>query len=104
MIIKIGRDPKNDYAIDNMSVSRKHATLEITDGRIVLSDIGSKSGTFLAKGGRLERITYMEVSERDVVLLGSERVVIRDIIRAVTEKNREVVYERNPLTGEVIKK
>jgi pSer/pThr/pTyr-binding forkhead associated (FHA) protein len=103
VIIKIGRDPKNDYAIDNKSVSRQHATLEITEGRIVLSD-SSKSGTYLARSGRLERITYMEVAERDVVLFGSERVVVRDIIRAVTEKNRAVVYERNPLTGEVVKK
>lgn len=104
MIIRIGRDPKNDFIVDNMTVSRHHATLEVTEGRIVLTDVGSKSGTYVAVNGALERVSYKEVSDRDVILLGNERLVIRDIIRKITERNREVVYERNPLTGEIIKK
>ncbi len=104
MIIKLGRDPKNDFAIDNKSVSRSHATLEVTDGRIVLSDVGSKSGTYVVRNDRIERVSYVEVSDRDTILLGNERLVVRDVIRSVNEKNRAVVYERNPLTGEVIKK
>lgn len=103
MIITIGRGPKNDIVLENRTVSREHATLEVVDGRILVTDLGSRSGTYLAVGDKLHRATYHEVKEEHVILFGSERCLVGDLIRRITEKNREVVYRRNPLTGEIIK-
>lgn len=103
MIIRIGRGPKNDIILANPTVSREHATLEVTEGRILITDLGSKSGTYLAQGEKLHRATYHEVKEHHTVLFGSERCVVGDLIRQITERNREIVYRRNPLTGEIIK-
>ncbi len=103
MIIRIGRNAKNDIVLDNQTVSREHATIEVGEGRIVINDLGSKSGTYLAVGDKLRRATYHEVREDDIVLFGSERRCVGDLIREVAEKNREAVYRRNPLTGEIVK-
>ena len=103
MLIRIGRSADNDIVIDNPTVSRKHATLDITDGRIVVTDLGSKSGTYLAVDDALKRATYHEVQEDQIILFGSESRRVGDLIREVAEKNREAVYRRNPLTGEIVK-
>ena len=103
MIIKIGRGPRNDIILKNQTVSREHATLEVTDGRILITDLGSKSGTYLAVGKKLKRATLHEVKEHQIVFFGDERCLVRDLIRKIAEQNREAVYRRNPLTGEIIK-
>lgn len=104
MIIKIGRGPSNDFVVNNMTVSRQHAVLEIIDGHIVIKDAGSKSGTYVVVGDSIEKTTYKEVTERDVIIVGDEKLYVRDIIAAVSKKNREAVYKRNPMTGEIVKK
>ncbi len=104
MKITIGRAPGNDIVIENRTVSREHAKLSITDGRIVVTDLNSSSGTYLYEDGDLRRISYHEVSDNDILLFGDERCLVRDLIEQVKPKHREVVYERNPLTGEIIRK
>jgi len=104
MIIKIGRSNDNDYVISNMTVSRRHAELEITDGHIVIKDNGSGSGTYVLVQGKLERTTYKQVSEHDIIVVGNERLIVGEIIANMSKRNRDAVYKRNPLTGEVVKK
>jgi FHA domain len=41
----IGRTPENDLAIDNSSLSRRHAVIENFDGVVQVSDCGSQNGT-----------------------------------------------------------
>ncbi len=45
--ITIGRDPDCDISIDNVAVSRTHATLALTDGQWMLADQQSGNGTFV---------------------------------------------------------
>lgn len=45
--IKIGRDSDSDIKINDVSVSRKHATLVLRSGKIVVQDCRSKFGTLL---------------------------------------------------------
>ncbi len=59
--LRIGRDPQNDVVLPNPNVSRFHADLLATDGRIELRDLGSSNGT------RLDG----ELVERGVVEPGS---------------------------------
>ena len=43
----IGRSKENDIIIDEASVSRHHATIIQTVSGIVISDNGSRNGTFI---------------------------------------------------------
>ncbi len=104
MIIKIGRAPSNDIVLENRTVSREHATLTITDGKIVVTDLNSASGTYIVSAGSLSRVSYHEVGDNDTVLFGDERCLVRDLLDHAKDRNRGVVYERNPITGEIIRK
>jgi DNA-binding winged helix-turn-helix (wHTH) protein len=43
----IGRDPGAEVYFEGVGVSRRHACIELRDTGAVLSDLGSKNGTFL---------------------------------------------------------
>jgi FHA domain len=45
--ILIGRDPEADIAIDDPSMSRRHALIVRRRGRFYLRDLGSANGTYL---------------------------------------------------------
>jgi len=51
--IMIGRDPTCDVVLDNLGVSRQHATIANHGGVYVLQDLGSNNGTFI-QGGRVK--------------------------------------------------
>ena len=105
MIVKIGRGRDNNIVLSNPTVSRRHAALEIEDGHIVLKDLGSTSGTYLVGAtGELERTTYMVVTENDTIAVGNERLFIKDIIDQMAKETQQTKYERNPVTGEIVKK
>ncbi len=66
----IGRDPDSDLHCREESVSMRHATIVIAEGKAVLSDSDSTNGTFLNG----ERITGpRELKSDDVIEIG-ERV------------------------------
>ena len=68
----LGRERGLRGAIDDPSVSRRHAAIVCTRDSFVLRDLGSKNGTFV--GG--VRITApRELCDGDVVELGSVRLV-----------------------------
>ncbi len=52
--IVIGRDPSADVAIPERSLSRRHARFTLQHGDVLVEDLGSTNGTFLA-GQRVER-------------------------------------------------
>jgi DNA-binding winged helix-turn-helix (wHTH) protein len=58
----LGRDPSCDVFVDVVGVSRRHATIAIANDRIILTDLGSKNGTFA--GGT--RITAPVILDDDV--------------------------------------
>src|SRR4051812_33415117 len=45
--VRIGRSPDNEVQIDNLALSRYHASIEVMNGVHVLKDFGSQNGTFL---------------------------------------------------------
>lgn len=45
--LTIGRDPEADIFLNDVTVSREHAVLEITDTGVSLKDTGSLNGTFV---------------------------------------------------------
>jgi hypothetical protein len=45
--ISIGREPRCDIFLNNMTVSREHALIECIDGRIMVKDQDSLNGTWV---------------------------------------------------------
>ncbi len=45
--ILMGRDPKGKIVIDHPSVSKKHAIIELVEGKTLIEDLQSDNGTFV---------------------------------------------------------
>ncbi len=65
-VISIGRGRESTIRVQNKSLSRQHARLELdAEGRALLSDVGSKNGTFMA-GERVEQPRALEDGDQFV--------------------------------------
>jgi ABC-type multidrug transport system ATPase subunit/pSer/pThr/pTyr-binding forkhead associated (FHA) protein len=65
--LTIGRVPGNDVVVDNLLVSRHHASIRrLSEGRFEVVDLGSTNGTFL--NGR--RIVTSQLREGDLISVG----------------------------------
>ncbi|MEN8150240.1 MAG: FHA domain-containing protein [Planctomycetota bacterium] len=49
-VVVLGRSLDVDVPIPHVSVSRRHALIEMQDGGFLLSDLGSSNGTFVGEG------------------------------------------------------
>lgn len=75
----IGRDASNQIALADPTVSRRHAFLQIADeGRYLLVDLASTSGTFIGR----RRIFAKALEDGDVIGLGTARLRFEDRARA----------------------
>ena len=45
--VNVGRHPQSDIFLDDVTVSRKHATFSLEDGSFVVRDSGSLNGTYV---------------------------------------------------------
>jgi pSer/pThr/pTyr-binding forkhead associated (FHA) protein len=64
--VTIGRTPENTIVLDNMGVSRHHATIDFFGGQPLLTDNNSMNGTFL----NACKITAQELQNGDVIDIG----------------------------------
>ncbi|HSM50672.1 MAG TPA: FHA domain-containing protein, partial [Thermoanaerobaculia bacterium] len=64
--VRVGRDPANELALAEATVSRRHARLLWRDGRLEVEDLGSAGGTFV-NGMPVQR---SELSPGDLVRFG----------------------------------
>ena len=71
--ILIGRHASADIRLPDISVSRYHAMLTVSNGRWTITDIGSKSGVFV--NGNLVHEAVLH--ENDIIKLGSRRLIFR---------------------------
>src|SRR5437763_305533 len=72
-IIKIGKLSSSHLRIDDESVSRMHAVIEIAGpGEIYIIDLGSTKGT-LVNG---QKVNKAKVQSGDTIVLGSTRIVV----------------------------
>src|ERR1700722_6195306 len=71
--VLIGKDDEVDIRLDDARVSRKHCSLTLSERGIVLKDLDSKNGTFVAGVQVLEALVVpgMEIT------LGGTRLVVR---------------------------
>lgn len=105
--ITIGRSKDSDIVIADVTVSRRHAVLAVSqDGRMVLTDSGSSAGTHLLRGAGWTRIDSAHVEMKDHVRIGGYEVVVEDLLAMTGKKSSpsgtRKRYERDPETGEII--
>ena len=65
-VVTVGRHPDSDIFLDDISVSRRHATFTRTANGYVISDLGSLNGSYINR----DRI------DTDVILSGGDEVQI----------------------------
>ncbi|GAA2069400.1 FHA domain-containing protein [Aeromicrobium halocynthiae] len=70
--VSVGRHPDSDIFLDDISVSRRHATLTRTDTGFVVSDLGSLNGTYVNRD-RIESVVAL--SGGDEVQFGKYRLI-----------------------------
>lgn len=71
--ILVGRHASADIRIVDLSVSRYHAVLNVSDGKWFITDLGSKSGIYI-NGAPVQ---HTRLHENDVIKLGERTLVFR---------------------------
>ena len=66
----IGRDRSCDLAVDSALLSRQHAAIHVTSGKVEVEDLGSSNGTWFDS----ERITRRLVKSGDIFVFGDVSV------------------------------
>jgi len=77
-VIKIGRIPNAHLQIDDESVSRLHAVIEVAGDDVTIIDLGSSTGTFVND----ERTNKKRLSPGDRIRLGNATLVVGDHVPA----------------------
>jgi hypothetical protein len=67
----IGRAPDSRILLDDVTVSRRHAEIEVTAARCTLRDLGSLNGTYVNG----ERVDETVLAHGDDVMIGRFRLV-----------------------------
>lgn len=62
----IGRDPKSDVFLNDVTVSRKHAELRRSSGAFTIHDLGSLNGTYVNR----ERVEMTTLASGDELQVG----------------------------------
>ena len=76
----LGRDPRCDYCIDDVSVSRRHAELvPAPDGRFHVTDRGSTGGTFVRHGREWTRVQQAWVGPADRIRFGGYEMAAAEL-------------------------
>lgn len=84
--ISIGRDVSNDFIINDVEISRRHARLYLQGTQYIIEDLGSTNGTFI-NGQRLSGPHVLRTG--DVILLGENVTLV--FTEAVSDPNATVV-------------
>lgn len=79
-VLRIGREPENDFVVPLATVSGYHAQLLWDDraGMATIEDLGSSNGTSL--GGPDRKVTRAALAASETVFLGSHRVPAADLL------------------------
>lgn len=70
----IGRDPMNDFTIEEYVVSRKHAKIAKKWGGVMIQDLGSKNGVYVNN----RRVTEEFLHDGDRIALGTIVLMFRN--------------------------
>ena len=82
-IFVIGRN--GDIHLDDESVSKRHAEIQLLGQEIYMRDLGSTNGTFLIKNNRSIRFHegYVQLNQR--VMFGNKTYLINTLLEKVNQ-------------------
>ena len=69
---KIGRHPTNDIVLDDITVSRKHCQLELSEDGLAIADSGSTNGSYVND----RRVESTSLAPGDRLLIGKFYLVV----------------------------
>jgi pSer/pThr/pTyr-binding forkhead associated (FHA) protein len=79
--ISIGRSEGCDLRLDHESVSRLHATVQVTkEGFLAVQDNTSSNGSFLCRNGRWIRIRRVVLGTQDRIRFGDKEVPLARLV------------------------
>lgn len=79
-MVTIGRDSKNDIALKDVSVANEHARIEAIQGnRLVIRDLGTRSGTFLWREERWTQAVVVHLGPQDRIRFGNYEVSWKEL-------------------------
>ena len=100
--ITIGRNADNDIPIDNLSVSKRHATIRYAGGEYFIEDENSTNGTYLNE----KLVLKSALVHKDHITIGKHTIEVvfdsthtetadpdnaRDTMMLTTEKHKEML-------------
>jgi pSer/pThr/pTyr-binding forkhead associated (FHA) protein len=74
----IGRE--GHIYINDPTVSKRHAEIQIINGEVYLRDLGSTNGTFLIKNQRLVPLVEGYVQLHQMIVLGNKQHSVKDLL------------------------
>jgi pSer/pThr/pTyr-binding forkhead associated (FHA) protein len=85
----IGRGNDCDIVLDHVSVSRKHASIQVTEeGYLAVHDSNSGNGTFLHRNGHWIRVRKVGLGTQDRIRFGEKEVPLDRLIEIFGNKVR----------------
>lgn len=90
----IGRGQEADLNVDSLVVSRNHCRLDLVDGKIILTDLGSRNGT-VVNGQLIPKKVPVELNNQSAFSIGPltfqlefqpTEVIHRDSLSAVSRE------------------
>jgi phage tail-like protein len=84
-VLTIGRTPENDLPLNLPLVSKRHAELNITEQGVLVTDLGSQYGTFVA-GNKLIPNQPYPLIKGALLQIGPFKITFRDAINQSAEE------------------
>lgn len=104
----IGREPDPSQPrilLEDRSISRTHGKLSVLgNGRFIIEDLRSQNGTYVREKGGWKRVDRADVGSADEVRLGMFTATVADLLARAIYTPGRVRMERNPETGEIVKR
>ncbi len=97
-VLTIGRTPENDLPLNLPLVSKRHAELNITEQAVLVTDLGSQYGTFVA-GFKLIPNQPYPLIKGALLQIGPFKITLRDAINQgieelpISEDAKELEFE-----------
>ncbi|EWG06816.1 MAG: FHA domain-containing protein [Candidatus Aramenus sulfurataquae] len=74
--ISIGRSPENVIVIPDSEVSRRHAVLSLSNGKLYIEDLNSTNGTYVYDGKLFQPVKgKQEIQANSIIKLGNSTIV-----------------------------
>ena len=94
--IMIGRNAENDIVIENLAVSKLHASIVKQDGAYYIEDLNSTNGTYLNK----IKITKKDLKNNDIISVGKHSLEIHFVKKGDVNTTQHIKNDTMKLTTE----